>query len=641
MALVIQSFTSSTTWTVPAGVYLLNEVFVVGGGGGGGSNRGGGGGGGSYQYVENHAVTAGASVSVVVGNGGGSNANGQSSTFDGTITATGGGAGAANFGNGGSSQGGSGGAGDSSTKAGAIVSTWGTGGGGASNTAPGKDGGDYPGDGGNGFLYTTTNNYYGGGGQGGSQATTQFGRTITRRNSLGGGGGSGRGGVGQAGTVNTGGGGGGGGASQAGGTGGRGIVIVSYYTPEYELTADTTGVGEGETITFNLRTSNVRDGAVVPYTITGTGVAAADFAPASLTGNFTVTSLDDGANGTASVTLTLVNDTTTEGNEVATLTLDGLSESITFVIGDSSIGAVSNPESKTIQVADYNDIQSKVANVLGTGSADSGWGQTVFSSQVTVSNKVSINDWSNLRYDIINAWQHIYGTTPTLVTATQSDKIKANSLTAPYKQYESYANVIQARKIVQPPSSEAVTTVKTPQSYTGSWNTSLSATVTVDFTSAEQARFFFNSGGEIRFTSTHAGSTGSTQNTTWASLLTQSTPVFGGAKPEIGTSPADGTNYHRLTTTYQTWFNATATSPYATNTFKISARTKPTDSTAIEFFVEWIDDHIGIGGGPDTVSGTTSLNITTYRASGILQPAGSGNFTTEEPTVTIGSITGS
>jgi hypothetical protein len=641
MALVIQSFTSSTTWTVPNGVYLINEVFVVGGGGGGGSNRGGGGGGGSYQVRQNYAVTAGASVSVVVGNGGGNNANGQSSSFDGTITATGGGAGAPNYGNGGVAQGGSGGTGYSSTKAGAIRSSWGTGGGGASNTAPGKNAGDYPGDGGNGFLYTTNNTYYGGGGQGGSQSTTQFGRTIPRRNSLGGGGGSGRSGVGQAGTANTGGGGGGGGASQNGGAGGRGIVILTYYEPGYELTADTTGIGEGETITFNLRTDNVRNGAVVPFTISGTGVVAADFAPASLTGTFTVTSLNDGATGTASASVTLVNDSTTEGNEVATLTLNGLSESITFVIGDSSIGAVSNPESKTIQVADYNNIQSKVATVLGTGSLDNGWGQTVFSSQVTVSNKVSLSEWSNLRYDIINAWQHIYGTTPTLVTATQSDKIKANSLTAPYKQYESYANVIEARKIVQPPSSEAVTTVKTPQSYTGSWSTGLSATVTVDFTTREQARFFFNSGGEIRFTSTHAGDSGTTQNTTWASMLTQSAPVFGGAKPEIGTSPADAKNFHRLTTTYQTWFTATATSPYATNTFKISARQKPTDSSAIEFFVEWIDDHIGIGGGPDTVSGTTSLNITTYRASGILQPAGSGNFTTEEPTVTIGSITGS
>ena len=641
MALVIQSFTSTTTWTVPNGVYLINEVFVVGGGGGGGSNYGGGGGGGSYQISQNYAVTPGASVAVTIGNGGGNNANGQSSSFGGTITATGGGAGAANFGNGGLSQGGSGGTGSSTIVAGAIRSTFGGGGGGASNTAPGEDAGDYPGNGANGFLYTVNNNYYGGGGQGGSQSTTQYGRTISRTNSLGGGGGSGRGGIGQAGTANTGGGGGGGGSSQNGGAGGKGIIIISYYEPEYELTADTTGVGEGETITFNLRTRNVRDGAVVPFTISGTGVAAADFAPASLTGSFTVTSLDDGANGTASASVTLVNDSTTEGNEVATLTLNGISETITFVIGDASIGAVSNPESKTIQVADYNNIQSKVANVLGTGSLDSGWGQTVFSSQVTVSNKVSVNDWSNLRYDIINAWQHIYGTTPSLVTASQSDKIKANSLTAPYKQYESYANVIQARKIVQPPSSEAVTTVKTPQSYTGSWSTGLSATVTVDFTTREQARFFFNSGGEIRFTSTHAGSTGSTQNTTWASLLTQSVPVFGGAKPEQGTTPTDAKNFHRLTTTYQTWFTSTATSPYATNTFKISARQKPTDSSAVEFFVEWIDDHIGIGGGPDTVSGTTSLNITTYRASGILQPAGSGNFTTEEPTVTIGTISGS
>ena len=59
--------------------------------------------------------------------------------------------------------------------------------------------------------------------------------------------------------------------------------------------------------------------------------------------------------------------------------------------------------SKTIQVADYNDIQAKVAGVLGVGSGNSGYGQTVFSNQITTSNRVSVTDWTTLKYDIINA----------------------------------------------------------------------------------------------------------------------------------------------------------------------------------------------------------------------------------------------
>ena len=44
----VRTFTSSTTWTAPAGVTSI-DYLVVAGGGGGGANYGGGGGGGGFR----------------------------------------------------------------------------------------------------------------------------------------------------------------------------------------------------------------------------------------------------------------------------------------------------------------------------------------------------------------------------------------------------------------------------------------------------------------------------------------------------------------------------------------------------------------------------------------------------------------
>lgn len=62
-----------------------------------------------------------------------------------------------------------------------------------------------------------------------------------------------------------------------------------------------------------------------------------------------------------------------------------------------------------IAANDYNTIQGKIALVLGTGSGDYGYGQTVSSSPVSVNSKISTAQWSSLRSDILRAYQHQVG----------------------------------------------------------------------------------------------------------------------------------------------------------------------------------------------------------------------------------------
>lgn len=70
------TFTSSTTWTVPAGINQV-EAFVAGGGGAGGdgywdtgSSVTGSGGGGGYTVTQTVNVTPGQQISIIVGSGG-------------------------------------------------------------------------------------------------------------------------------------------------------------------------------------------------------------------------------------------------------------------------------------------------------------------------------------------------------------------------------------------------------------------------------------------------------------------------------------------------------------------------------------------------------------------------------------------
>ena len=84
-------------------------------------------------------------------------------------------------------------------------------------------------------------------------------------------------------------------------------------TPTFSVAASPTTINEGAGTTFTLTTSGVANGVTLGYTITG--ISAADLASGSLTGSFSI------SNNSASTTISLLADATTEGQETATLTL--------------------------------------------------------------------------------------------------------------------------------------------------------------------------------------------------------------------------------------------------------------------------------------------------------------------------------
>ncbi len=102
--------------------------------------------------------------------------------------------------------------------------------------------------------------------------------------------------------------------------------------PSYSLTSDKTNVNEGGTVTITLNTTNVLDGTSVPYTISG--ISVNDISGNTLTGNFVVGTSD-------SVSVTLLEDATTEGNENLILTLDNNLANISILVNDTSSAVAS------------------------------------------------------------------------------------------------------------------------------------------------------------------------------------------------------------------------------------------------------------------------------------------------------------
>jgi hypothetical protein len=110
-----------------------------------------------------------------------------------------------------------------------------------------------------------------------------------------------------------------------------GLAFKPYvFPPTYSLSATSNSVNEGSTAVFNLTTTNVAVGTEISYTLSGIGPS--DLTSGTVTGKVTI-----GASGTASISVPIAADGSTEGQESLTISTQGATASI--VINDSSKSA--------------------------------------------------------------------------------------------------------------------------------------------------------------------------------------------------------------------------------------------------------------------------------------------------------------
>lgn len=312
-----------------------------------------------------------------------------------------------------------------------------------------------------------------------------------------------------------------------------------------------------------------------------------------------------------------------------------------------------------ILTSDYNNIQTIVQRVLGTGSSNKGYGQPVLSSQKSDGDVVSIQEWDNVRNDIINIYRHQNGTIPTIPSAVEGAKIRFNSTNSVWNKFYTEIQSLETTRF-NIGAGQFTTTTYPTKSRTGGWSVKSSMTIVLEWSSAEKARHYFNSGGKINFLSERTGGTTGTdpntigpQNQSWSDLLdTAGTVSFGGNTPGTGVNPNDGTNYFRLSSTFQPAYSISASTPYGDNEYRISARCNVADNSngtadTVTFFIEWIDAHEEQGGegyndeqdfGPDNVDGTLTLYTDSVNPLFNLVPASNSPVTIEEPTVVVGNI---
>lgn len=251
----------------------------------------------------------------------------------------------------------------------------------------------------------------------------------------------------------------------------------------------------------------------------------------------------------------------------------------------------------------YNDLQAKIANVLGNGSGQFGYGQTLVSSQVAAETLIDSQHMSDLYTDMINARVHQVGSIPNSVATVSAGQVieEDSSDTGTGRgiiQYEDLADTIEANKdliYTADTSQSTITANKTSSSRTTAWAGVVDHVVTVTFASADARRHFFNAGGEIRFTADLDPAASNGKNNDWNNLLAAMGTVKFKSNNCTSDGSAPGTSFNignfELTDSYQLVFQKDGTGVYAENDYNISA--KENSTTVLEFRIQFRDDDAG------------------------------------------------
>lgn len=279
-----------------------------------------------------------------------------------------------------------------------------------------------------------------------------------------------------------------------------------------------------------------------------------------------------------------------------------------------------------ISAARYNNIQGRIAALLGSGSGDKGYNETVASSAVIVGTReVEAGDMNNLFADFRDVYVHIYGVLPsTIAIVIVAADINEDLFAA----YETLIVVLETNRFTVDADyadleASGINSTR-PQGYL--WGGSadpqfLTHEFTVTFSTPNARRGFFNAGGEIRFSAVlNAGTSNPAdpnyaKTVNWVAMLSaMGTVRFGYTSTTNGSITSTLGNLD-LTTTYQTVFTKTGSATYTDNSYVIKA--KLDNDSKIRFQVRFQDDANGIGGADERVNGEMVSSVNQYRATGI------------------------
>ena len=196
----------------------------------------------------------------------------------------------------------------------------------------------------------------------------------------------------------------------------------------------------------------------------------------------------------------------------------------------------------TVQAADFNALvggnPTTTANTLNatwaTGGSSAGYGQTALAN-VSVGNTVTATQWATLVANTASAATH-QGSSITSVTAPSAGGTITFLSAIPTNLQTIYGKRLNAAT-QGATSANTVTTAAT-------WSDKATWTHTATFANGDAARYFFNSGGQLKLTMSHPSGTGI--NLLLNNLASNVGTVVMSA-PNSGTITVAGTNYNGIT----------------------------------------------------------------------------------------------
>lgn len=281
-----------------------------------------------------------------------------------------------------------------------------------------------------------------------------------------------------------------------------------------------------------------------------------------------------------------------------------------------------------ITANDYNNLRDRLNLVMGLGAT--GYGQALLSSPVNAGQIFTLSMWNNLRTDLLKARQHQTGANESgnLVQVTTSSEIDD----AFFAQYDAFMTTIAANaKVIA--NNQATVAVLTTQNRTSAWNGIVTHTVNLNFGTSLTARYFFNAGGQIRFSAARTGTAATSKDTDWTNILSSmgtirmnynSTTFLAG-----GSGNGTSKGFYNLTTSYQTLFvKGSSVYAYTENDYNIAAKVdNATNPTTLTFKIEFRDDDTGdypkpLGTPPfgprvdESITGTLISTVSMFRPTG-------------------------
>lgn len=268
-----------------------------------------------------------------------------------------------------------------------------------------------------------------------------------------------------------------------------------------------------------------------------------------------------------------------------------------------------------ISAARFNALQAKIANVVGNGSNQYGYGQTLASSLVSPGNTVSAQHMTDLKTDIVKARVHQTGSnSPALTTILTSDDITD----AVYVEYESLVNQLFNNKNDIYESTQADVEVKLNSTRSATWGGASQPQrvyheFRITFSSADHRRHFFNAGGEIRLAATLTGASGA-KSVGWAGMLSSmSTISFDYTGVSAGSGSPSAIGNFDLTSSYQTIYTKNGSGIYSQSSYTVEA--KAPANNQIQFRIEFYDGENNFV--DEVVNGTLTSTISQLRPTGL------------------------